>query len=75
MTVPYRDGSFDLVVSVTSFDHWSDQLAGLRECHRVLVPGSHLVLVDQFVLARPDADLQPVRQGAHQLVKHYLVAA
>ena len=43
-----RDGSFNLVVSVTSFDHWSDQLAGLRECHRVLVPGSHLVLVDQF---------------------------
>jgi ubiquinone/menaquinone biosynthesis C-methylase UbiE len=46
--LPYRDGSFDLVVSATSFDHWSDQLAGLRECHRVLVPGGHLVLVDQF---------------------------
>jgi len=46
--LPYRDGSFDLVVSATSFDHWSDQLAGLRECHRVLVPGGRLVLVDQF---------------------------
>lgn len=46
--LPYRDHAFDLVVSVTSFDHWSDQLAGLRECHRVLVPGGHLVLVDQF---------------------------
>ena len=46
--LPYRDGSFDLVVSVTSFDHWSGQLAGLRECHRVLVPGGHLVLADQF---------------------------
>jgi ubiquinone/menaquinone biosynthesis C-methylase UbiE len=46
--LPYRDGSFDLLVSATSFDHWSDQLAGLRECHRVLVPGGHLVLVDQF---------------------------
>jgi ubiquinone/menaquinone biosynthesis C-methylase UbiE len=46
--LPYQDGSFDLVVSVTSFDHWSDQLAGLRECHRVLVPGGHLVLVDQL---------------------------
>jgi ubiquinone/menaquinone biosynthesis C-methylase UbiE len=41
-------GSFDLVVSVTSFDHWSDQQAGLAECHRVLVPGGRLVLVDQF---------------------------
>lgn len=46
--LPYRDGSFDLVASATSFDHWSDQLAGLRECHRVLVPGGHLVLADQF---------------------------
>jgi ubiquinone/menaquinone biosynthesis C-methylase UbiE len=42
------DGSFDLVVSVTSFDHWSDQQAGLAECHRVLVLGGHLILVDQF---------------------------
>jgi SAM-dependent methyltransferase len=48
--LPFGDGSFDLVVSTTSFDHWSDQLAGLRECARVLVPGGRLVLVDQFSL-------------------------
>jgi ubiquinone/menaquinone biosynthesis C-methylase UbiE len=46
--LPFGNGSFDLVVSVTSFDHWSDQQAGLAECHRVLVPGGHLILVDQF---------------------------
>jgi len=46
--LPFRDAPFDLVVSVTSFDHWLDQQAGLAECHRVLVPGGHLVLVDQF---------------------------
>jgi ubiquinone/menaquinone biosynthesis C-methylase UbiE len=46
--LPYPDASIDLVVSSTSFDHWSDQLAGLRECARVLRPGGHLVLVDQF---------------------------
>ena len=46
--LPFRDASFDLVVSVTSFDHWSDQRAGLAECRRVLVSGGHLVLVDQF---------------------------
>jgi SAM-dependent methyltransferase len=45
-----RDRSFDLVVSTTSFDHWSDQRAGLRECARVLAPGGRLVLVDQFSL-------------------------
>lgn len=41
-------GTFDLVVSTTSFDHWADQRAGLMECFRVLAPGGRLVLVDQF---------------------------
>ncbi|HYB35387.1 MAG TPA: class I SAM-dependent methyltransferase [Mycobacterium sp.] len=44
----YTDGTFDLIVSTTSFDHWSDQQAGLTECARVLRPGGRLVLVDQF---------------------------
>lgn len=48
--LPYPDNCFELVVSTTSFDHWSDQQAGLRECARVLVPGGRLVLVDQFSL-------------------------
>jgi ubiquinone/menaquinone biosynthesis C-methylase UbiE len=46
--LPYPDGGFDLVVSTTSFDHWSDQQAGLGECARVLAPGGHLVLADVF---------------------------
>ncbi|MCV7444333.1 class I SAM-dependent methyltransferase [Mycobacterium paraense] len=44
----YPDDTFDLIVSTTSFDHWADQQAGLVECARVLRPGGHLVLVDQF---------------------------
>jgi ubiquinone/menaquinone biosynthesis C-methylase UbiE len=44
----YPDHTFDLIVSTTSFDHWSDQLAGLIECARVLRPGGRIVLVDQF---------------------------
>jgi ubiquinone/menaquinone biosynthesis C-methylase UbiE len=46
--LPYPEQTFDLVVSTTSFDHWADQRAGLAECARVLVPGGHLVLIDQF---------------------------
>jgi SAM-dependent methyltransferase len=46
--LPFPDGAIDLIVSTTSFDHWSDQQAGLSECARVLRPGGHLVLVDQF---------------------------
>jgi ubiquinone/menaquinone biosynthesis C-methylase UbiE len=50
----YPDGAFDLIVSTTSFDHWQDQLAGLRECARILSPGGHLVLADVFSpLLRP----------------------
>ena len=46
--LPYPDRAFDLVVSTTSFDHWADQSVGLRECARVLSPGGHLLLTDQF---------------------------
>jgi SAM-dependent methyltransferase len=46
--LPYSDATFDLVVSTTSFDHWHDQQAGLIECARVMAPGAHLVLADQF---------------------------
>jgi SAM-dependent methyltransferase len=49
--LPFEDASFDLVISTTSFDHWTDQAAGLAECHRVLAPGGRLVLADLFSLA------------------------
>jgi ubiquinone/menaquinone biosynthesis C-methylase UbiE len=46
--LPVPDASIDLVISTTSFDHWTDQQAGLAECARVLAPGGHLVLTDIF---------------------------
>jgi ubiquinone/menaquinone biosynthesis C-methylase UbiE len=46
--LPWPDGTFDLVVSTTSFDHWADQQQGLAECARVLAPGGRLVLADLF---------------------------
>jgi len=46
--LPFPDATVDLIVSTTSFDHWSDQRAGLVECARILRPGGHLLLVDQF---------------------------
>jgi ubiquinone/menaquinone biosynthesis C-methylase UbiE len=44
----YAAGSFDLVVSTTSFDHWADQKMGLAECARVMAPDGQLVLTDLF---------------------------
>jgi ubiquinone/menaquinone biosynthesis C-methylase UbiE len=49
--LPFENSSFDLVVSTTSFDHWTDQAAGLAECRRVLAPGGAFVLADLFSLA------------------------
>jgi ubiquinone/menaquinone biosynthesis C-methylase UbiE len=46
--LPSPGGSFDLVVSTTSFDHWAGQQAGLAQCARVLAPGGWLVLADLF---------------------------
>jgi len=46
--LPVDGSAYDLVVSTTSFDHWADQAAGLRECARALEPGGTLVLTDQF---------------------------
>jgi ubiquinone/menaquinone biosynthesis C-methylase UbiE len=46
--LPFPDRAFDLVVTSTSFDHWDDQVGGLRQCRRVLTRGGRLLLVDQF---------------------------
>jgi ubiquinone/menaquinone biosynthesis C-methylase UbiE len=46
--LPADESTYDLVVSTTSFDHWADQAAGIRECARVLAPEGTLVLTDQF---------------------------
>jgi ubiquinone/menaquinone biosynthesis C-methylase UbiE len=46
--LPFVDGCFDLVISTTSFDHWVDQGAGIRECFRVLSPSGSFVLTDLF---------------------------
>jgi ubiquinone/menaquinone biosynthesis C-methylase UbiE len=46
--LPAADGTFDLVISITSFDHWAGQQTGIAECARVLAPGGCLVLADLF---------------------------
>ncbi len=38
-SLPFRDGSFDAVVSTLSLHHWPDPAKGLAEIRRVLRPG------------------------------------
>jgi ubiquinone/menaquinone biosynthesis C-methylase UbiE len=44
--LPLQDTSVDLALSTTSFHHWQDQAAGIREIARVLRPGGYFILVD-----------------------------
>jgi ubiquinone/menaquinone biosynthesis C-methylase UbiE len=45
--LPFPDGSFDLVVTNTSFDDWPDQRAGLAELARVVRTTDKVVLADR----------------------------
>jgi SAM-dependent methyltransferase len=45
-SLPFQDGSFDLVVSTLSMHHWADPTAGLAEIGRVLRPGARALVWD-----------------------------
>ena len=51
-SLPYPDGSFDLVCTRYSAHHWSHLEAAVLEMLRVLAPGGHVLLID--VVAPPD---------------------
>ncbi len=44
MALPFRDASFDLVLSHAVIEHVADAPMYLRECARVLAPGGHVYL-------------------------------
>jgi ubiquinone/menaquinone biosynthesis C-methylase UbiE len=50
--LPFVEGSFDLVLATSSYRHWSDPRAALRDIRRVLSPLGWLVLADVFSASR-----------------------
>jgi ubiquinone/menaquinone biosynthesis C-methylase UbiE len=52
-SLPFPDGSADLILSSISFHHWMDHPKALREIARVLRPGGRFCLADHiFLLTR-----------------------
>lgn len=47
--IPFRDGTFDTVLASDLLEHLPDTSLALRECHRVLEPGGHLILNVPFL--------------------------
>ena len=47
--IPFPDGHFTVVINVSSFHHWVDRDAGLRETLRVLAPGGRLLIMEGMI--------------------------
>jgi SAM-dependent methyltransferase len=60
LQIPYPDETFDRLVLAYVLEHVPDDRALVAECHRVLKPGGHLVMVVRQV--RPLSLLRPLRR-------------
>jgi SAM-dependent methyltransferase len=61
MALPFRDGSFDLVLSHAVIEHVADAPRYLRECRRVLAPNGRLYLSTAPYLSFAGAHLPRLR--------------
>jgi ubiquinone/menaquinone biosynthesis C-methylase UbiE len=52
--LPFKAGTFDLVLCRAAFDHLGDPERALREMKRVLAPGGRIVLYEFVAPATPD---------------------
>lgn len=46
-SIPFEDDEFTAALSISTYHHWADAMAGLREAKRVLAPGGRLLIVER----------------------------
>lgn len=56
-SLPFEDGSFDVVISRYSAHHWHDVGRALREVNRVLKPGGVVIVMDVMSPGHPVRDI------------------
>lgn len=72
--LPYPDHSFDVVVSTISMHHWYELEQPLRDLHRVLKPGGHLLIYDfRFMQAQTIEKALASTPFAGTTLRHTLV--
>ena len=62
-SLPFADGSFDLIFSTMTFHHWADQQKSIGEVKRVLAPGGRWLVADIVVRGLMVVVLRLVRVG------------
>ncbi len=72
MELKFPSGMFDAAVSVGSIKHWPDTHRGLTEIHRVLKPGSCLIVAETDREATDDALRNFVKRFRLRLVPDWL---
>ena len=65
-SLPFADGSFDLIFSTMTFHHWADQQKSIGEVKRVLAPGGRWLLADIVARGLMVVVLRLVRVGRVQ---------
>ncbi|MBJ3591888.1 class I SAM-dependent methyltransferase [Salmonella enterica subsp. enterica serovar Saintpaul] len=56
-SLPFEDGTFDVVISRYSAHHWHDVGKALREVNRVLKPGGMVIVMDVMSPGHPVRDI------------------
>jgi ubiquinone/menaquinone biosynthesis C-methylase UbiE len=82
LELPFDDGSFDAVLSVTSIKHWPSPLHGMQESLRVLRPGGDLFVAEvdrgsrleavRALMARSRVP-RPLRGAALPLLRTFII--